>query len=73
MRQQPGNVIPIIGARRLAQLHDNLGCLEFKLSDEHLAELNALANFQQGFPNSFLHSDHVRGLIFGETFARLDK
>jgi aryl-alcohol dehydrogenase-like predicted oxidoreductase len=73
VRQQPGNVIPIIGARRLVQLQDNLSCLEFKLSDEHLAELNALADFRLGFPNSFLHSDHVRGLIFGDTYARLDR
>jgi aryl-alcohol dehydrogenase-like predicted oxidoreductase len=72
VRQQPGNVIPILGARRLAQLQDNLGCLEFRLSDEHVAELNAVADFKPGFPNSFLYSDHVRGLIFGETFARLD-
>jgi hypothetical protein len=43
------------------------------LSDEHLAELNALAEFRLGFPNSFLHSDHVRGLIFGDTYARLDR
>ncbi|MGQ0602528.1 MAG: aldo/keto reductase [Anaerolineales bacterium] len=68
-----GNVIPILGARRVAQLQDNLGCLEFQLSGEHMAALNALADFKPGFPNSFLHGDHVRGLIFGDTFARLDK
>jgi aryl-alcohol dehydrogenase-like predicted oxidoreductase len=73
VRQQSGNVIPILGVLRLAQLQDNLGCLDFRLSDEHLAELNALADFKPGFPNSYLFSDFVRGMIFGETFARLDK
>ncbi len=73
VRQQPGKVIPILGCRSLAQLQDNLGCLEFQLTPEQMAELDALADFKVGFPNSFLHSDHVRGLIFGETYARLDR
>jgi aryl-alcohol dehydrogenase-like predicted oxidoreductase len=73
VRQQPGNVIPILGCRSVLQMRDNLGCLGFKLSDAHLLRLNAMANFQMGFPNSFLHSEHVRGLIFGETFERIDR
>ena len=72
VRQQPGNLIPILGCRTLAQLRDNLGCLDFQLTDEQTAALNAIAEFKMGFPNSFLHSDHVRGLIFGETYALLD-
>jgi aryl-alcohol dehydrogenase-like predicted oxidoreductase len=73
VRQQPGNVIPILGCRTTAQLRDNFGCLDFKLSDEHMQRLSSTGNFQMGFPNSFLHSDHVRGLIFGETFALIDR
>jgi aryl-alcohol dehydrogenase-like predicted oxidoreductase len=73
VRQQPGNVIPILGCRSVKQLRDNLGCLDFKLSDEHIRRLSAFGNFQMGFPNSFLHSDHVRGLIFGETYALIDR
>lgn len=53
-------------------LEDNLGYLNVQLTDEQLAALNRLAGFEIGFPLSFLHSDHVRGLIFGDTFARLD-
>jgi aryl-alcohol dehydrogenase-like predicted oxidoreductase len=73
VRQQPGNIIPILGARTLKQLEDNLGCLDFRLTDEHLASLAGVARFNQGFPNGFLHSDHVRGLIFGKTFGLLDQ
>jgi len=73
VRQQPGNIIPILGCRTVKQLQDNLGCLEFRLTDEQMAELAEIADFSPGFPNSFLHSDHVRGLIFGETFALLDQ
>lgn len=72
VRQQPGNVIPILGARTEAQIADNLRCLDFTLTEAQMAKLNELADFKIGFPNSFLKSDHVRGLIHGGTFARLD-
>jgi aryl-alcohol dehydrogenase-like predicted oxidoreductase len=73
VRQQPGNVIPILGCRTVKHIQDNLRCLDFRLSDEHMARLNAISTFQMGFPNSFLHSDHVRSLIFGDTFALIDR
>jgi aryl-alcohol dehydrogenase-like predicted oxidoreductase len=73
VRGQAGLIIPILGCRTLAQLDDNLGCLQVQLSGEQRAALDKLAGFSLGFPNSFLHSPHVRGLIFGDTFARLDR
>jgi aryl-alcohol dehydrogenase-like predicted oxidoreductase len=72
VRQQPGNVIPILGCRSESQIRDNLGCLDFQLTAEQIQTLGKIAEFKQGFPASFLHSAHVRGLIFGETFALLD-
>jgi aryl-alcohol dehydrogenase-like predicted oxidoreductase len=72
IRQQPGNVIPILGCRTEKQILDNLVCLDFKLTDDQMAALSQVADFKMGFPNSFLHSDHVRGLIFGDTFALID-
>jgi aryl-alcohol dehydrogenase-like predicted oxidoreductase len=72
VRQKPGNVIPILGARRLPQIHDNVGCLEFQLSEGHMAELDNVADFKPGFPNAFLLGNHVRELIFGDTFTRLE-
>lgn len=71
IRQQPGNIIPILGCRTLAQLQDNLCCLEFQLSDEQMDELSQLADFKVGFPLSFLKSNHVGNLIFGETLELL--
>jgi aryl-alcohol dehydrogenase-like predicted oxidoreductase len=73
VRQQPGNIIPILGCRTQAQIEDNLGCLDFNLSDDQMAELETVAPFSPGFPGSFLHSAHVRGLIFGETWKVLDR
>jgi aryl-alcohol dehydrogenase-like predicted oxidoreductase len=65
-------IVPIVGARSAEQLRANLGCLDFELEPELLARLSAASGFQLGFPRSFLESDHVRGLIFGETFALTD-
>ena len=71
-QQDPGCVvIPIVGARSAAQLADNLGCLDLRLSPAQLDRLSAASAFQPGFPRSFLESDHVRGLVFGTTFERI--
>jgi aryl-alcohol dehydrogenase-like predicted oxidoreductase len=64
-------VVPIVGARHAAQLRANLGCLDFELEPALLARLEAASGFRLGFPRSFLESDHVRGLVFGETFHRI--
>jgi aryl-alcohol dehydrogenase-like predicted oxidoreductase len=69
---QPWLTVPIVGARSDPQLRDNLGALELELSDEHLERLGSVSAFDLGFPRSFLESDHVRGLIFGETFDLID-
>jgi aryl-alcohol dehydrogenase-like predicted oxidoreductase len=72
VRQQAGQIIPILGARTQAQIKDNLGVLEFVLTDEYLQQLNTATEFKLDFPLSFLTSNHVRNLVFGETFALLD-
>ena len=70
--RQQANVIPILGARTVAQIQDNLGALDFKLTQDQLDALNKAEEFRPGFPLSFLTNDHVRGLIFGKTFDRID-
>jgi aryl-alcohol dehydrogenase-like predicted oxidoreductase len=69
---QPWLTVPIIGARSDDQLRDNLGALDVELTDEQLDRLSQASGFDVGFPRSFLESDHVRGLIFGETFDLID-
>jgi len=47
---QPGVTSPIVGARTLAQLNDNLASLQVKLSDERLTALTEpTLNFPHGF------------------------
>jgi aryl-alcohol dehydrogenase-like predicted oxidoreductase len=52
VRAQPGVTSTIIGARRLAQLDDNLQSLGVTLSADDLARLDALTRPAFGFPQS---------------------
>jgi aryl-alcohol dehydrogenase-like predicted oxidoreductase len=72
VRAQPWLTVPIVGARTEEQLRDNLGALDVELADEHVERLSSASGFDVGFPRSFLESDHVRGLIFGDTFDLID-
>ncbi len=71
-RRDRAQIIPIVGARTVDQLDDLLGSLEFELTDEQVARLDAVAPIDLGFPHSFLASDHVRGLIFGDTYPSIE-
>jgi aryl-alcohol dehydrogenase-like predicted oxidoreductase len=72
VRQQPGLVIPIVGARTEEQARDNVASLEHQLYQEQLERLTAAAPISLGFPHSFLGSEHVTQLIFGETRPLID-
>ena len=72
VRAQPWHLVPIVGARTEAQLRENLGALDVELSREQVERLDAVSGFQLGFPRDFLESEHVRGLIFGDTFELID-
>jgi aryl-alcohol dehydrogenase-like predicted oxidoreductase len=69
-RSRP-DVIPIVGARTVEQLEENLGALDIVLSDEERGRLDEASRPSLGFPRSFLESEDVRGLIYGETWGRL--
>ena len=73
VRAQPWHLVPIVGARSDAQLRENLAALEVELTPEQIERLDAVSGFRLGFPREFLESDHVRGLIFGDTFDLTDE
>jgi aryl-alcohol dehydrogenase-like predicted oxidoreductase len=52
VQAQPGVASTIIGARRLAQLEDNVQALGVKLTADELAKLDALTKPTFGFPQS---------------------
>ena len=72
VRAQPWHTIPIVGARTESQLRENLGAFDVELAHSQLERLEAASEFRAGFPRDFLESEHVRGLIFGDTFELID-
>ncbi len=72
VRAQAGTLIPILGARTLRQLQDNLGCLEVHLSQEQLAQLDAASQSELGYPHDFLTQPRVRERLHGGTLDRID-
>ena len=65
-------VIPIVGVRSATQLEDNLGAAAVELSEDQLARLDAAGAPALGFPRSFLESENVRNLIYGNTWPLID-
>jgi len=65
-------IIPIIGGRSEAQIRDNMGCLDFKLRAEDMAELDKASAITLGFPNDFLNLPYFHELVHGKTFDQLD-
>ena len=65
LRRRPGVVIPIIGARRLSQLKDNLACVDFVLEEEHQQKLNEISRIELGFPHDFFANEMVQNFAFG--------
>jgi aryl-alcohol dehydrogenase-like predicted oxidoreductase len=64
-------IIPIIGAKNLVQINDNLACMEFVLSDEYIQRLNEVSKIELGFPHNFLSTDAIRNIIYGGTYSSI--
>jgi aryl-alcohol dehydrogenase-like predicted oxidoreductase len=68
----PGVTSTIIGARRIAQLEDNVKALDVKLSADELGRLDALTKPTFGFPQSmqpFFPSIHNGGTTVNGVYA----
>ena len=70
VRQQPkAQMIPILGARSAKQLKDNLGILDWKLTDEQWKCLDEVSAIDLGFPHGFLDGNRY---IYGATYDKID-
>jgi aryl-alcohol dehydrogenase-like predicted oxidoreductase len=65
LRYRSVPVIPIIGARKMSQLEDNLKSLEIILSPEQLHRLDDVSGIPLGFPHDFFADEMVRTFTFG--------
>jgi aryl-alcohol dehydrogenase-like predicted oxidoreductase len=71
-QQAQSQPIPILGARSVQQLTDNLGVLDFELSPSQVEEIAGFTDFQLGFPWEFLHEPYVLELVHGKTYPNLE-
>ena len=65
LRYRPVPVIPIIGARKLSQLQDNLASLELTLSADQLRTLDEASRIELGFPYSIYALESARSTMYG--------
>jgi aryl-alcohol dehydrogenase-like predicted oxidoreductase len=72
VRQRPGVIIPIVGARRTDQLRDNLGAFGLELPEAMMNELDAVSRIELGFPHDFLAGENIVDLVSGGTRALID-
>lgn len=70
IRSRSRAIHPIIGARRLSQLEENLGALAVSLPAELVARLDAATNFDIGFPTNFINE--TAPWIYGEKGQLVD-
>lgn len=66
-------MIPILGARTLAQLEDNLGCVKWSLNAKQRAQLDEVSKIELGFPRDMLDKPFVRDFLHGGMFDRVDR
>ena len=64
--RDPAVTAPIIGARTVAQLEDNLGALDLSFTEGALAELDEVSAIELGFPHDFLARPMTRNVMFGD-------
>jgi aryl-alcohol dehydrogenase-like predicted oxidoreductase len=61
---RPGVAAPIIGARTLEQLEDNLLAMEVELTEEQCTRLDSVSAIELGFPHDFFKLPMVRNVLF---------
>ena len=71
LRHQTVSVIPIIGARKVSQLQDNLASLDLELSAEQLKSLDGASRIDLGFPENIYEKERARSLRYGGMWDRL--
>ena len=70
VRQQSATMIPIIGARKVSQLRDNLGCVDVILSREQEGRLDSASKIEHGFPYDFIRGG--RSSFMGPISGQVD-
>jgi aryl-alcohol dehydrogenase-like predicted oxidoreductase len=72
LNHRPIPIIPIVGARKLAQFQDNLASLDVKLDPAQVARLDAVSKVRLGFPHEFYENGMVNNLVYGGLRDKID-
>ena len=73
VRRKAPCVVPIVAARKLDQLVDNLRSVDLHLTAEQAKRLDDASAIVHGFPQvDFLASDSIRNIAYGGTYAATD-
>jgi aryl-alcohol dehydrogenase-like predicted oxidoreductase len=59
------SVIPIVGATKITQVEDVLGCLNFEIPADEMNELNEISKVELPFPHKFFNEPGVRDVLYG--------
>jgi aryl-alcohol dehydrogenase-like predicted oxidoreductase len=71
VRQRSRRLIPIVGVRKLEQLHDLLGSLDVELSAEQLSRLDEATRIEFGFPYELLRGPQGQ-MVYGDLEPRIE-
>ena len=64
--------IPIIGARKVGQLKENLAAADVDIPEAWMAKLNDVSWTPRGFPADFLNQPDIKKVVLGNTWDRVD-
>lgn len=59
------SVIPIVGATKVSQVEDVLGCLSFEIPVDMMNELNEVSKVELPFPQKFFNEAGVQDVLYG--------
>ncbi|GJF00507.1 aldo/keto reductase [Phanerochaete sordida] len=62
--QKAPYVFPVLGGRKIEQLHANLEALELRLSDEHMRRLDNVVPLNKGFPYNVFGDGSEHNMLF---------
>jgi aryl-alcohol dehydrogenase-like predicted oxidoreductase len=71
VRQKYHNILPILGARTVDQLEDNLASLDISLNDKQMDRLISISAVPLGFPHEFLGSDMIKRIVYADTYDQI--
>ena len=66
-------IIPIVGARKVSHINDNLDCINIQLSNEQIGQLNEVSQIELGFPHDFFKAEMVRNFVYNSTFEKIEQ